>query len=61
MKEMISHYEDTRSNTFFIQLINLKKTGSIVEQIEKFQRLNMKVTDIPDEQLIDVFKGNFKG
>ena len=24
MEEMIAHYEDTRSNTFFIQLINLK-------------------------------------
>jgi hypothetical protein len=28
-EEMISHYEDTRRNTFFIQLINLKKKGSI--------------------------------
>ena len=24
MEEMISHYEDTKINTFFIQLINLK-------------------------------------
>jgi hypothetical protein len=27
MKEMIAHYEDTRINTFFRQLINLKKKG----------------------------------
>ena len=26
-EEMIAHYEDTRSNIFFIQLINLKKNG----------------------------------
>jgi hypothetical protein len=57
---MIAHYEDTRSNTFFSQLINLKKKGSVTEHIENFQRLNIKVTDIPDEHLIDVFIGTLK-
>jgi hypothetical protein len=60
MEEMIAHYEDTRSNTFFIQLINLKKKGSIVKHIENFQRLNIKVTNILDEHLIDVFIGTLK-
>jgi hypothetical protein len=55
MKEMIAHYEDTRSNTFFSQLINLKQKGSVTEHIENFQRLNIKVTYIPYEHLIDVF------
>ena len=57
---MIAHYEDTRSNTFFIQLINLKQKGSITEHIENFQRLNIKVTNIPNEHLIDVFIGTLK-
>jgi hypothetical protein len=57
---MITHYEDTRSNTFFSQLINLKKNGSIAEHIENFQRLNINVTDVLDEHLIDVFIGNLK-
>jgi hypothetical protein len=57
---MIAHYEDTRSNTFFSQLINLKKKGSVNEHIENLQRLNTKVTDIPDEHLIDVFIGTLK-
>jgi hypothetical protein len=52
---MIAHYQDTRSNTFLIQLINLKQKGSVAEHIENFQRLNIKVTNIPDEHLIDVF------
>jgi hypothetical protein len=60
MEEMISHYEDTRSNTFFIQLINLKKKGSISKHIENFQRLKIKVTNIPDEHLIEVFIGTLK-
>jgi hypothetical protein len=59
-KEMIAHYEDTRSNTFFSQLINLKQKGSVTDHIENFQRLNIKVTDIPDEHLIDVFIGTLK-
>jgi hypothetical protein len=59
MKEMIAHYEDTRSNTFFSQLINLKQKGLVTEHIENFQRL-IKVTDIPYEHLIDVFIGTLK-
>jgi hypothetical protein len=57
---MTTHYEDTRSNAFFSQLINLKKKGSVTEHIENFQRFNIKVTDIPDEHLIDVFIGTLK-
>jgi hypothetical protein len=60
MEEIIAHYEDTRSNTFFIQLINLKQKGSVTEHIENFQRLNIKVTDILGDHLIDVFIGSLK-
>ena len=60
MEEMIAHYEDTRSNTFFIQLINIKQSGLVTEHIEKFQRLNIKVTVIPYEHLIDVVIGTLK-
>jgi hypothetical protein len=57
---MIAHYEDTRSNTFFCQLINLKQKGSVTKHIENFQRLNIKETNIIDEHLIDVFIGTLK-
>jgi hypothetical protein len=60
MEEMIAHYEDTRSNTFFSQLINLKQKGSVTEHIENFHRLNIKVTYILDEHLIDVFIGTLR-
>jgi hypothetical protein len=59
-EEMIAHYEDTRRNTFFIQLINLKQKGSVTEHNENFQRLNIKVKDIPNEHSIDVFIGTLK-
>jgi len=52
---MIAHYEDTKSNTFFSQLINLKQKGSMMEHIKDFQKLNIRVKDIPDEHKIDVF------
>ena len=54
MEEMIAYYEDTKRNTFFIQLINLKQKGLVVDKIEDFQ-LNTRVTDIPEEHKIDVF------
>ena len=46
-EKMIAHYEDTKRNTFFSQLINLKQKGSVVEHIEDFQKLNIRVTSIP--------------
>ena len=60
MEEMIAHYEDTKINTFFSQLINLKQKGSVVDHIKDFQKLNMRVTDIPEEHMIDVFIGTLK-
>ena len=60
MEEMIAHYEDTKSNTFFIQLINLKQKCSVGEHIEDFQKLNIRATDIPEEHRIDVFIGTLK-
>jgi hypothetical protein len=59
-EEMITHSEYTRRNTFFSQLINLKQKGLVTKHIENFQRLNIKVTYIPDEHLIDVFIGTLK-
>jgi len=46
-EEMITHYEDTKRNTFFSQLINLKQKCSMVEHIEDFQNLNIRENDIP--------------
>ena len=57
---MISHYEDTKSNTFFSQLINLKQEGLVGEHIEDFQKLNIRVTDITEEHRIDLFVGTLK-
>ena len=41
-------------------MINLKQKGSVVEHIEDFQKLNIRVTDIPEEHMIDVFIGTLK-
>ena len=54
------HYEGTKSNPFFSQLINLKQKGSIVENIEYFQKLNIRVNDIPKAHRIDIFIGTLK-
>ena len=59
-EEMITHYEDTKSNTFFSQLINLKQKCSVGEHIEDFQKLNITVIDISEEHMIDLFIGTLK-
>jgi len=48
-EEMIENYEDTKRNTFFSQLINLKQKCSMAENIEDFQKLNIKENDIPEK------------
>src|SRR5271168_681135 len=58
-EELIAHYEDTKSNTFFSQLISLKQNGSIMEHIE-FQKLNIRIKDILEGHRIDVFIGSLK-
>jgi len=60
IEEMITHYEDTKRNPFFSQLINLKQKGSMEEHIEYFQKLNRRVNYIPVKQRIDVFIGTLK-
>ena len=60
MEEMTSHYEDKKRNTFFSQLINLKQKGLVGEHIEDFQKFNIRVTDIPEEDRVDLFIGTLK-
>ena len=57
---MIAHYEDTKSNTFFSQLINLKQNGAMVEHIHDVQKLNIRVKDILEKHMIDVLIGTLK-
>jgi len=58
--EMTAHYEDTKSNSFFSQLINLKQKGSMMDCNEDFQKLNISRTNILEEHRIDVFIGTLK-
>ena len=60
MEEMIVHYEDTKRNTFFSQLINLKQKCSMAEPIEDFEKLNVRENDILEKQRIDVSIGTLK-
>ena len=57
---MIAHYKDTKNNTFFSQLINLKQKGSVPEHIEDFQKVNIRVPNIPEQHRIYVFIGTLK-
>jgi len=60
MEEMVARYEETKNNTFFSELINLKQNGLMVEHIEEFQNFNIRVNYIPEKKRIDVFIGTLK-
>ena len=48
------------NNTFFIQLVNLKQKGLVVEHIQQFQKLSLRVKNIPTNNLLDLFMGTLK-
>ena len=56
----MSHYEDIKRNTLFSQLINIKQKGPIIENIKQFQGLNIRVKNILEDNLLDVFTGTLK-
>jgi hypothetical protein len=49
-----------KRNTLFIQLINLQQEGQITKHIQQFQKLSLRVKNIPEDNLLDLFKGILK-
>ena len=59
-EELIAHYGDINNNTFFSQLVNLKQKGSVTDHIKQFQQLSLRVKNILEDNLLDVFIGTLK-
>lgn len=49
--ELIRHYDDIKSDTFIIQLINLPKKDIVIEHIQQFHKLRIMVKKIPKDLL----------
>jgi len=60
MEEMIAHYEDTKRKIFFRKLMIIKQKGSMAEHIKYFQKFNIRVTNVLEENRIDFFMGTLK-
>ena len=58
-EELISHYGDINIKTFFSQ-INIKQKGSITDHIKQFQQLSLRVKNISEDNLSDLFIGTLK-
>jgi hypothetical protein len=56
MEELISYHDD-KNNTLFTQLVNLKQKGLVVEHIQQFQKLSLRVKNIPTDNFLDLFMG----
>ena len=59
-EELIAYHNDVKSNSFFTQLINLRQKGPIIEHIQQFQRLSLRVDVIPHDKFLNLFIGTFK-
>ena len=57
---MIAHYGDINNNTFFIQLVNIKKKGPVTEYIKQFQQLSLRVKNISEDNLLALFIGTLR-
>jgi hypothetical protein len=57
---LISYYDDVKRNSFFTQLIYLRKKGLVIENIQQFQKLSCKVDGILDDTLLVLFIGTLK-
>ena len=59
-KEFIGYHDNIKNNSFFTQLTHLRKKGPIMEHIQQFQKLSLRVNDIPEDRLLDLFVGTLK-
>ena len=52
---MIARYGDMNSNPFINQLVNLKQKSSVTDHIKQFQQLGLRVKNISEDNLLDIF------
>ena len=59
-EELISYHDDVKTNSFFTQLINLWQKGPVIDHIQQFQKLSLRVDGISNDKLLDLFIGTLK-
>ena len=59
-EELITHYGDINNNTLFSELVNILQRGPITEHIHQFQKLSLRVKNVSQDNLLDLFMGTLK-
>ena len=59
-EELITYHDDVKRNSFFRQLINLRKRGPLIEHTQQFQKLSLILDGIPNNKFFDLFIGTLK-
>ena len=60
IEELISYHDDVKSNSFFNQLKNLRQEGLVIDHIQQFKNLSLRVDGIPYDKLLALSTGNLK-
>ena len=50
-EELIAYHDGVKRNSFFAQLINIRKKCLVIEHIEQFQKSSLRVDVIPNDKL----------
>lgn len=58
--EWIAYYGGIKRNSLFIQMINHRKIGTIIEHIQQLQKFSLRVKNFPKDNLLDPFMVNLK-
>ena len=59
-EELITYHDDVKRNSFFTQLIYLRQKGLVIEHIQQFQKMSLRVEGILDDKLLNLFIGTLK-
>ena len=56
-EELSTHYGDNLLDSYFCQLTKLKQTGMVKDYIQQFQTLSLRVENVADENMMELFLG----
>ena len=59
-EELQAQHSNSVTKNFFSQLAKLQQTGLVMDYIQKFQNLSLRVDTITEENLNDLFLGGLK-
>ena len=59
-EELSTHYGNNLMDSYFCQLTKLQQTGMVKDYIQQFQTLSLRVENVADENMMEIFLGGLQ-